>query len=70
MVRKSQPQRVKLISGFIFKEEAVFKQAKTILERCFGRIDFESQALTFIYTDYYQEEFGSPLKENLSLFIN
>jgi len=52
---------VKLVFGFIFKEEAVFNKAKIILERQFGKIDFQSQRLTFNHTDYYEKEFGKNL---------
>ncbi len=31
------------------------------MERKFGRIDFESEALNFIHTDYYEKEFGKDL---------
>lgn len=53
---------VKLIIGFIFKEEGILNKAKAILERRFGRIDFTSQTLTFAHTAYYEREFGKDLK--------
>jgi hypothetical protein len=59
---------VKLIVGFIFKQEWVFVKAKAILERKFGKIDFESELLDFGHTDYYQKEFGSDLKRKFISF--
>lgn len=60
--------RVKLITGFIFKDEAGFSKAKAILERRLGKIDFESQALDFTHTDYYENEFGPGLKRKFVSF--
>ena len=65
-IKKHQP--VKLIAGFIFKEERVFSQAKVILRKKFGEIDFESQALPFNHTDYYEEELGRDLKRRFISF--
>lgn len=59
---------VKLIIGFIFKEEIAFSKAKFILEKRFGKTDFESQALTFKHTTYYEEEFGKDLKRRFIAF--
>jgi hypothetical protein len=59
---------VKLIIGFIFKEEQIFNQAKIILKKQFGRIDFESQILPFCHTDYYEEELGKDLKRKFVSF--
>ncbi len=54
---------VKLIFGFIFKEESAFNKALPSLERSFGKMDFQSQILDFSYTDYYQKELGFGLKK-------
>lgn len=53
---------VKLIIGFIFREEKSFHKAKTILEKKFGKIDFQSAVLDFTHTEYYANEFGDNLK--------
>ena len=58
--KKHKP--VKLIIGFIFKEESAFNKARLILAQKFGKIDFESQTLPFGHTAYYEEEFGKDLK--------
>ncbi|MCX5706361.1 MAG: DUF4416 family protein [Candidatus Omnitrophica bacterium] len=59
-IAKARP--VKLITGFIFKDNAAFKKAKILLKQRFGKIDFESQTLPFNLTDYYKKEFGDGLK--------
>lgn len=53
---------VKLIIGFIFKEEDIFNKAKTATQNRFGRIDSESGCLVFNHTDYYEKEFGKNLR--------
>ncbi len=65
-IRKYNP--VKLIIGFIYKDEAVFTKAKEKLRRKFGKIDFQSPALDFNYTDYYEPEMGSGLKRRFISF--
>jgi len=64
--RKYNP--VKLIIGFIYKDEVVFTKAKNKLSRKFGKIDFQSPALDFNYTDYYEPEMGSGLKRRFISF--
>lgn len=59
---------VKLISGFIFQKEIVFDKARGILEKKFGKIDFESQILQFTHTNYYEPEFGNNLKRKFISF--
>lgn len=59
---------VKLIIGFIFKEEGVINRAKGFLERRFGKIEFESQTLPFTHTDYYENEFGKGLRRRFISF--
>ncbi|MDP2044536.1 MAG: DUF4416 family protein [Candidatus Omnitrophota bacterium] len=64
--RKYNP--VKLIFGFIYFDEAVFVKAKTRLKRKFGKVDFESAAIDFNYTDYYALEMGAGLKRRFISF--
>ena len=63
-----KPKSVKLISGLIFKEEAVFNRTREILEKRFGRIDFQSQGLSFTHTRFYEKEFGSDLERRFISF--
>ncbi|MFH0738702.1 MAG: DUF4416 family protein [Candidatus Omnitrophota bacterium] len=65
-IQKTQP--VKLIAGFIFKEEVYLKKAKAFLFKRFGALDYESQILDFDYTDYYAKEFGQGLKRSFVSF--
>ena len=66
-VRKYNPQ-VKLVVGFIYKDEAIFIKSKDQLKRKFGRIDFKSDAIDFNYTSYYEKEMGSGLKRRFISF--
>ncbi len=54
-------QKEKLVIGFIYKENEIFLKAKEELVKKFGAIDFESMELSFIHTDYYNEEMGKGL---------
>lgn len=65
-VKRHHP--VKLIIGFIFKEEKILNKTKIILEKHFGVIDFESKTLDFLHTDYYTKEFGRGLKRRFISF--
>jgi hypothetical protein len=58
----------KLIVGFIFKQEDVFDQAKKIMQKRFGKIDFESRQLVFNHTDYYRNELGENLQRKFISF--
>ena len=55
------PAPVKLICGFIFRQEKDLHAALKKLEHAFGRTDFKSRALPFSCTDYYCEEMGTGL---------
>jgi len=59
---------MKLIIGFIFKNEKVVERAKLLLKKRFGEIDFESSTLAFKHTDYYCAEFGKDLKRRFISF--
>lgn len=60
--------KVKLIIGFIYKEEAVFNKAGLLLEKKFGKIDFQTNPIQFTYTAYYEKEFGANLKRAFASF--
>jgi hypothetical protein len=66
-VRKYNP-RVKLIIGFIYKDEAIFIKAKSRLKIRFGRIDFQTDTFDFNYTNYYEKEMGFGLKRKFISF--
>ncbi|MBI5144696.1 MAG: DUF4416 family protein [Candidatus Omnitrophica bacterium] len=64
--KKHQP--VKLIIGFIFREESVMSKVEALLKRYFGKIDFASESLSFAHTNYYTPEFGGSLKKKFISF--
>lgn len=59
---------VKLIAGCIFRDERVLDKARRLLESKFGSIDFESPAIPFTHTGYYEREFGKGLKRKFVSF--
>jgi len=61
-------KRVKLVIGLIYGDETVFIKAREKLKRKFGKIDFESAALDFNYTGYYEDEMGTGLKRKFISF--
>lgn len=65
-IKKHQP--VKFVIGLIFKNKSVLDKAKGILEKEFGKIDYESRALPFRHTSYYAAEFGRNLKRKFICF--
>ena len=68
MGKISTPAPVKLIIGFIFKDEGFLIKALGMLRRHFGRIDYESTVIPFAYTDYYEKEIGKSLKRKFISF--
>jgi hypothetical protein len=60
--------KVKLVIGFIYKDEAIFIKTREKLKNRFGRIDLESTVLDFNYTDYYAPEMGKLLKRKFISF--
>ena len=67
MDRILKPNPVKLIFGFIFKEQEPLNLAKNLLNKRFGAIDFVSPVFDFNYTRYYEKEFGQELRR---LFVS
>lgn len=55
------PEKAKLICGMITSSKNFFKNAEEKLSLKFGKIDFESEVLPFVHTDYYESEFGKNL---------
>lgn len=68
MGRSKQPEKVKLIIGLLFTDTGIFCKAKKALEKRFGAVDFESNLLDFIHTDYYKDEMGGKLKRKFLSF--
>jgi hypothetical protein len=60
--------KVKLVIGFIYKDEAIFIKTRQKLKEQFGKIDFESAGIDFKHTDYYEAEMGKQLKRKFISF--
>lgn len=63
-----RPEPVKLFIGFIFRDDAVFAQARAVLIRKFGAPDSESPSFPFTHTHYYSAEFGGDLRRKFVAF--
>jgi hypothetical protein len=68
MGKALKPLPVKLIMGFIYREEKVFLKTFSLLEKRFGKTDFLSPPIPFTYTSYYQKEFGTNLKRKFASY--
>jgi hypothetical protein len=61
MKKSAQPLPVKLVTGFLFREDQWLRTGLEDLAGKFGEIDFHSETIPFRYTDYYFREMGEPL---------
>jgi hypothetical protein len=61
-------EKVKLIVGFLFSDIKTYVKIKKDLERKYGRVDFESEAIDFIHTSYYADEMGAQLNRKFLSF--
>jgi hypothetical protein len=61
MAQPKEFSPVKMICGVIYKEEALFEEARKRLEAEWGRADTESPAFPFDLTGYYEDEMGGGL---------
>jgi len=58
---ESEFKEVKLFSGVIYKNTDDFLNVKRILDSKFSPVDLESEKIPFVFTDYYNNEMGTPL---------
>lgn len=65
-IKKQVP--VKLICGFIFSTADAYAKAKAVLEKRFGKADFESRSIAFTFTDHYTQEMGTGLTRRFCSF--
>ena len=56
-----QADPVKLFYGILYSDEELLGKAKSFLRERYGRVDYESEPLAFVITDYYVPEMGSPI---------
>lgn len=68
MLKTHLPLPVKFVCAFIYTTEEIYQHTKLILEKKFGKIDFESEKIDFNYTDYYSPEMGNPLHRRFISF--
>ncbi|MGE5342636.1 MAG: DUF4416 family protein [Candidatus Omnitrophota bacterium] len=61
-------QKVKLFSGFIYRDEPVYHHIKTKLESIYSIAELESEPFHFEFTDYYHQEMGAPLYRRFVAF--
>ena len=54
--------------GFIFSTPAAYLRAKQLVERRFGKADFESAPIAFTFTDHYAKEMGTGLTRRFCSF--
>jgi hypothetical protein len=59
---------VKLVASIIFKEEGNLHLAEEGLQDLYGPLEPLDKLTPFVYTDYYCEEMGKPLKRKLICF--
>lgn len=55
------PLPVKFFCAFIYVDKDIYGKTENILEKKFGKIDFQSQKIDFNCTDYYSQEMGKTL---------
>lgn len=59
---------VRLIIGMIFGDKELCIEAEKVLEKRFGKIDFESKIMNFNHTSYYGKEMGKNLMREFISF--
>ena len=62
------PKPVKLVLGFIFREERDYPAALLEADAQYGPLDFMSEPLPFHFTDYYETEMGRGLWRRVASF--
>ena len=57
----SEPAPVKLLCGLLYSSLPLMERAVSIMERCWGTIDYMSSDFPFDVSDYYNQEMGTPI---------
>ncbi len=63
------PNPVKLIVGMLSQRRELFAQAEEVMAGLWGSIEITSEILPFTYTDYYNEQMGTPLLRKFVSFV-
>lgn len=53
--------RGKLVAGMLAPGEKLFKEAGAALEKEYGPVDYVSESIPFVFTNYYEKEIGPGL---------
>ncbi|MCX5781984.1 MAG: DUF4416 family protein [Elusimicrobia bacterium] len=61
MAEIKKPESVKLFVGLISGSKEKFFEVEKLLQKKYGKIDFESETISFDFTEYYKEEMGGNL---------
>lgn len=61
MGEEKKPQKVKLFFGLLYSDEELLRQTEKRLALDFGDVDYESPAVSFDQTHYYEKEMGEGL---------
>lgn len=69
-MKPNPPTPVKLFCGVLFSDRQLLENARTKLQEKFGEIDFESQAIPFVISEYYRPEMGWPIERIFWSFRN
>lgn len=64
----SEPKRVLLFVSTLFKDKEAYFKAIRVLEEIYGSIILESSPRLWTYSDYYNEEIGTPLFRRFIFF--
>jgi len=62
MKNRIKPGKVKLIASVFSKDPEMLHKTSRMLEKIFGKIDFQSPLMDFKHTEYYNAEMGCGLK--------
>lgn len=61
MGKESEHKPVKLVIPILYSNAQLFNKCKNILVENFGNIDYISDEIPFNFTDYYNNEMGTPI---------
>jgi hypothetical protein len=68
MGKAQEPKKVKLIIGLLAKNKKLLNKTEEFFIKKFGKIDYRSRDIDFIYTGYYKKEMGEPLTRRFISF--
>ncbi len=72
-MKPSEPTPVKLFCGVLYTDEDLLQEAKALLIKKYGDIDYQSDKFAFNISDYYRPEMGWPIYRifwSFARFIN